>query len=183
MSGRPDSRKWKLAVKIALACVLVVDGALIVVSWRAASEAPESQAMERAQLAANAKLLAADVRKGYELEARLPNVSRECDDFYQKDLQPASSGDTSVLSDIGKIAREANVQTGGLQLHDKDLKERGLEEVEISGTVQGDYQSLIKLIDGIERSPHFYLLEKLTLTSEDSGVVKLQIGLRTYFRT
>lgn len=183
MSAQSDSRNWKLAVKIALACMLAVDGALIVVSWRAASEAPQSQATQRAQLAARAKLLATDVRKGREIEARLPNVSRECDGFYQKDLLPASSGDTTVLSDIGKIARDANVQAGGIQLHEKDVKERGLEEVEISGTVQGDYQSLIRLIDGIERSPHFYLLEKLSLTSENSGVVKLQVGLRTYFRT
>ncbi|HKF53394.1 MAG TPA: hypothetical protein VKB26_13850 [Candidatus Acidoferrales bacterium] len=183
MSGRPNSRKWKLAVKIALGCMLAMDGALIVVNWRAASEAPESQAMERAQLAARAKLLAADVQKGRAIEARLPNVSRECSDFYQKDLLPVSSGDTMVISDIGKIASDANVQTGGIQLHEKDMKERDLEEVEISGTVQGDYQSLIKLIDGIERSPHFYLLEKLALTSEDSGVVKLQVSLRTYFRT
>lgn len=183
MSGRSNSRKWKLAVKIALGCMLAVDGALVVVNWRAASEAPQSQAAERVQLAARAKLLAADVQKGHQIEARLPNVSRQCDDFYQKDLLPASSGDTAVLSDIGKIARDANVQTGGIRLDDKDMKERGLEEVEITGSVQGDYPSLIKLIDGLERSPHFYLLEKLSLTSEDSGVVKLQVALRTYFRT
>lgn len=183
MSGRPNSRKWKLAVKIALACMLLVDGTLIVVSWRAAREAPESQAMERAQLAQRAKLLAADVQKGRQIEARLPSVSQECDQFYQRDLLPASSGDTAVISDIGKIARDANVQTGGIQLHEKEMKERGLEQVEITGSVQGDYPSLIRLIDGIERSPNFYLLEKLSLSSEESGVVKLQVALRTYFRT
>ena len=183
MTGRPNSRKWKLVVKIALGCMLALDGALVFVNWRAASDAPESQATERAQLTARAKLLAADVQKGRRIEARLPDVSRECDDFYQKDLLPASSGDTMVISDIGNIAKGANVQTGGIALHEKDIKERGLEEVEITGTVQGDYQSLIKLIDGIERSPHFYLLEKLALTSEQSGIVKLQVALRTYFRT
>lgn len=183
MSRRANSRKWKLAVKITLGCVLAADAALIVVNWRAASEAPQSQATERADLAERAKLLAADVQKGREIEARLPNVSQESDQFYQKDLLPASSGDTTVISDIGKIAKDANVETGGIELRRKDIPERGLEEVEISGSVQGDYQSLISLIDGIERSPHFYLLEGLSLSSENSGVVKLQVALRTYFRT
>ncbi len=170
-------------MKIALACVLAIDGTLIVVNWRAASEAPQSQAQERVRLAQRVKLLAADVEKGREIEKRLPNISQESDQFYAKDLLPASSGDTSVISDIGEIARKAGVQTGELGLRYKDVKERGLEEVEISGSVQGNYQSLIQLIDGIERSPHFYLLEGLTLNSENSGVVKLQVALRTYFRT
>jgi Tfp pilus assembly protein PilO len=183
MSGRTNSRKWKLAVKIALACVLTIDGALVVVNWRAASEAPLSQAQERERLQQKVKLLAADVQKGREIEKRLPNISQESDQFYAKDLLPASSGDTSVIADIGQIAKNAGVQTGELELREKDVKERGLEEVEISGSVQGNYQSLIQLIDGIERSPHFYLLEGLTLSSENSGVVKLQVALRTYFRT
>jgi Tfp pilus assembly protein PilO len=183
MSGRTNSRKWKLAVKIALGCVLAVDGALIVVNWRAASESAQEQALERTQLQQRLRLLTADVQRGREIEKRLPNVSQECDEFYKQDLLPSSSGDTAVLSDIGEIASKAGVQTGGLELRPKEIKERGLEEVEISGSVQGDYQSLIKLIDGIERSPHFYLLEGLSLSSENSGVVKLEVVLRTYFRT
>ncbi len=183
MSGRTNSRKWKLAVKIALGCVLAVDGALVVVNWRAASESAQEQAQERSQLQQKLKLLAADVQRGREIEKRLPNMSQECDQFYKQDLLASSSGDTEVLTDIGKIASKAGVQSGGLELREKEIKERGLKEVEISGSVQGNYQSLIQLIDGIERSPHFYLLEGLTLNSEDSGVVKLQVALRTYFRT
>lgn len=183
MSGRTNSQKWKLTAKIALACVLAIDVGLVVVNWRAASQSAQAQAMERAQLQQKLKLLRADVQKGREIEKRLPNVTQECDDFYQKDLLPESSGDTAVISDIGQIARNAGVQTGGVQLQEKEVKDRGLKEVHISGSVQGSYQNLIHLIDGIERSPHFYLLEGLTLNSENSGVVKLQIVLRTYFRT
>lgn len=183
MSGRTNSRKWKLAVKIALGCALAVDGALIAINWHEASQSAQEQALQRSQLQQRLKLLAADVQKGREIEKRLPNVSQECDQFYKQDLLPSSSGDTAVLSDIGQIASKAGVQAAGLELREKDIKERGLKEVEISGSVQGNYQSLIQLIDGIERSEHFYLLEGLSLSSENSGVVKLQVALRTYFRT
>lgn len=183
MSGRTNSRKWKLAVKITLACALAIDAGLIVVNWRAASESAQSQKMERAQLEQKLKSLSADVRSGREIEKQLPNVAQECDEFYQKDLLPESSGDTAVIADIGQIAKSAGVQTGGVGLLEKEVKGRGLEEVEITGSVQGSYQNLIQLIDGIERSTHFYVLDSLTLNSENSGVVKLQIALRTYFRT
>lgn len=183
MGGRTNSRKWKLAVKIALACAVAIDAGLIVVNWRAASESAQSQKVERVQLEQKLKLLSADVQKGRQIEKQLPNVAQECDEFYQKDLLPASSGDTAVIADIDQIAKDAGVQAGGVGLQEKDVKGRGLEEVEISSAVQGTYQNLIQLIDGIERSPHFYLLEGLSLSSENSGVVRLQISLRTYFRT
>lgn len=178
-----NSRKWKLAVKIALSCVLAADAALVVVNWRAAGEAPQAQARERQTLVAKVKILQADVQKGRQIEQHLPGVSKECDDFYQKDLLPSSSGDTAVISDIEQMAKDAGVEASGLGFRPTEMKGRDLEEVEISGSVQGNYQSLIQLISDIERSPHFYLLDGLTLNSEKSGVVKLQVSLRTYFRT
>jgi type IV pilus assembly protein PilO len=181
--GRTNSRRWKLAVKVALGCVLAIDGALIAVNWHAASEAPQSQAQERSRLAAKLKLLEIDVQKGRQIEQHLPSLSEDCDQFYQKDLLPSSSGDTTVISDIGQMAKDAGVQASGLEFQDKEIKERGLKEVEVSGSVQGNYQNLIQLISDIERSPHFYLLEGLTLSSEKSGVVKLEVALRTYYRT
>jgi Tfp pilus assembly protein PilO len=182
-AGRTNSRKWKLAVKIALGCVLAIDGALIVVNWRAAIEAPQSQAQERSRLAAKLKLLGADVRQGRQIEQQLPSLSEECNQFYQKDLLPSASGDTTVISDIGQMATDAGVQMSGLEFQEKPIKERGLKDVEISSSVQGNYQNLIQLISDIERSPHFYLLEGLTLTSEKSGVIRLGVVLRTYYRT
>jgi Tfp pilus assembly protein PilO len=180
---RANSRKWKLAVKIALGCVLAADAALVVVNWRAASEAPQAQAQERLLLQTKVKLLQADVQKTRQIEQHLPSLSKECDEFYQKDLLPSSSGDTAVISDIEQMGKDAGVETSGLGFHPKEMTGRGLEEVQISGSVQGSYQSLIQMINDIERSPHFYLLDDLTLSSEKSGVVKLQISLRTYFRT
>lgn len=170
-------------MKIALGCMLAIDAALGVVNWRAANEAPLAQAQQRAMLTQKAQLLATDVRKGHEIDKRLPNVTQECEEFYQKDLLPSSSGDTSVISDIVQMAKSAGVETSGVAFHEAELKERGLKEAHVSVAVQGDYQSLIRLIDGIERSPHFYLLDQLMLTSENSGIVRLQVNLRTYFRT
>lgn len=183
MSRRANSRKWKLAVKIALACVLAADAALIAVSWETANEAPQSQAAQLARLTQEARLLSADVQKGMVIDKRLPNLTNECDEFYNKDLLPSASGYASVIADIGQIAKNAGVQTSGLGFRETAIKDRALKQVQITSAVTGDYQSMIRLIGELERSPHFYLLDELALTSENSGMVKLQLSLRTYFRT
>ncbi|HKV29210.1 MAG TPA: type 4a pilus biogenesis protein PilO [Candidatus Acidoferrales bacterium] len=182
MTSRNNSRKWKLAVKIALACLLVLDGALIFANVRIANEAPQSQALERNHLAEKDKLLAADVAEGKAIEKHLPDVGKECDAFYRTNLLPASTGYSTVISDLGQMGKDAGVQIGGVGFHETAVKDRGLSEVQMSAAVQGNYQSLIRLINSLEHSPHFYVLDGLTLASEASGNIKLNVTLRTYFR-
>ena len=183
MNRRANSRRWKIGVIVALACVLGTDIALGVMSWNAAAEAPQSQAQKLVQLTRTAKLLAADVQRGQAIEKRIPDLTTECSGFYQRDLLPMSSGYASVIADIGRMSREAGVQSSGLKLSEEDVKDRGLEEIKISSAVEGDYSALIRLLEALERSPHFYLLDELSLSSDKSGMIKLDLKLRTYFRT
>lgn len=183
MNRRANSRRWKLAVIIALGCVLAADVTLGVISWNAAAEAPEVQAQKLAQLTRTAQLLTADVHKGQAIQKRIPDLASECAGFYQRDLLPASSGYASVIADIGQMARTAGVQSNGVKLSEDDVKDRGLQEIKISGDVEGDYPALIRLLQSLERSPHFYLLDELALSSQKSGTVSLRLKLRTYFRT
>jgi hypothetical protein len=182
MSGGYKSRRWKLAVKIALGCVLALDAALIVVSWQAASEEPQAQKLQRDRLAQRANLLAADVEKGKKIEKHLPDIGNECDAFYQHNLLPESSGYSTLVADMGQMAKNAGVQTSGVSFKELPVKDRGLSEITITAAVQGDYQGLVRLINELERSQHFYVLDGLTLASESSGNIKLQVTLRTYLR-
>ncbi len=183
MTGRKKSGKWKLAVKIALGCVLALDGVLIAFNVQAARQAPQAQAQERDSLAQKENLMAADGAKGQAIERHLPNVGDECDSFYQHNLLPESAGYSTVVADLGKMGKDAGVETSGVAFRETQIKARGLSEVQITAAVQGDYQSLIRLIDNLEHSPHFYVLDGLTLASETSGSIKLHVSLRTYFRT
>lgn len=182
MSTGYKSRRWKLAVKIALGCILAMDAVLIVVSWQAASEEPQAQKLERDRLAQRAKLLSADVEKGKKIEKQLPDIGNECDAFYQDNLLPESSGYSTLVADMGQMAKNAGVETSGVSFKELPVKDRGLSEVTISATVQGDYQGLVRLINELEQSRHFYVLDGLTLASESSGSIKLQVTLRTYLR-
>ncbi len=54
----------------------------------------------------------------------------------------------------------------------------------MTAAVEGDYNGLIKLINGLERSNNFYVLENLALSAGSSGNnLKLSLSLRTYFRS
>src|SRR6266404_4339286 len=60
---------------------------------------------------------------------------------------------------------------------------RGLMEIDIITAVEGDYASLVNFLDKLEHSDHFYVLDSLSLASSNAGKIRLNIQLRTYFRT
>ena len=183
MSSLQNPRRWKQAVKICLACIVALDLLLAYVDWHARNSAPQAQAVERASLTQKAKLLSADVALGKSVEKQLPAIQKDCDQFYQQYLLSSSAGYSVIVADLSQMARVSGVEPGGVTFHQSDVKDSGLTQIEIAASVQGDYQSLVRLINELERSPHFYVLDGLTLASESKGPIKLNLSLRTYFRT
>ena len=62
-----------------------------------------------------------------------------------------------------------------------------LTEVLIDATINGDYKSVIRFLNGLQRSTN-YQVDNLTLATDNtnqgaSGVIKVSLHLRTYFRT
>lgn len=173
---------WKTWVGGALALLLLLDLALVFVRWQSAQAGPQAMRQERTRLQTQARLLKADVDRAKGIQQHMPDVGKECDRFYQEDLLSASSGYSALVADLGEIAGKAGLRTSGLSFKQRDLKERGVTEVDISASVEGDYPAIIHFINGLERSKKFYLMNDLGLDSQSTGGIRLKLELRTYFR-
>lgn len=178
-----QSAQWKRVVRSIVAVLLALDVILVGVLWRAARSAPEDQRKDRDRLQAEARLFAGDVKRAEAIKAHLSEVGRDADKFYHQDLVGAAIGYSDVIADLGTIAVHSGVKTSLLSFRQDDLKGRGVTEIRIAAGVEGDYPSLIHFINGLERSKNFYLLDSLTLASGTTGGIRLNLELRTYFRS
>ena len=178
-----NSQRWKRWVSTAVVVVLLLDGVLFAINWRSGQMAPQNQRDEAAKLKRQADLLTADITRAEALRRHLPDVRKNCAKFYSEQFLAVASGYSSVVSDLGELAGHAGLKTSGVSFRQKAVEKRGVVEVEISAAVEGDYPSLIHFINGLERSTNFYLLNNLTLASATTGGIKLQLELRTYFRS
>jgi Type II secretion system (T2SS), protein M subtype b len=174
---------WKIWTSVALAALLVVDLGLAAFLWPGGRQDPGALQADRDRLALQAKLLRADVQRGEKIRESLPAAGKDCDQFYRESFLDAGTGYSQIESDLGAIAAETGVKTTGFSFKRTDIKERGTTEIEISATVDADYPSLVRFINGLERSKNFYLLDSLKLASELNGVIRLALDLHTYFRT
>ena len=178
-----NSKQWKQWVRAALAVLLVLDGALLVLGWRARQSSTQAEKNEARQLAAQEQLLEKDVARAEAIRSHMSEVRHDCDRFYQEQFLPAATGYSSLETDLGEIAAHAGLKTTGVSFKQSPVEKRGVVEIQIIAAVEGDYPSLIHFINGLERSKNFYLLNNLTLASGSSGSIRLNLELRTYFRS
>lgn len=169
-------------VKTIIAIVVILDLVLMAVNWRL-SAAPHPSSAQARVLQQRRDLIAADVRRAEDIRKSLPNVESESDTFYQKDLRPSDTGDSSVVEDLSKLAKDSGLQVTSTRFQRHAVEKRNVQAVKISISMEGQYSALVRFINGLERSDNFYLLDSLSLDSSNAGTLRLNLELRTYFRS
>ena len=175
-------RASKTLIRILLGIIVFVDLALIGVNWRIAS-APRTPAAQLKVLGKQHALMAADIARAQKIREDLPAVEKESDGFFHDEFRPLGSGYSALVDDLGTLARNAGIRTEGFSFRQQAPDKRGVTQIEISTTVDGDYASVVKFIDSLERSESFYILDSLSLASGSAGGLKLNLQLRTFFRS
>ena len=84
------------------------------------------------------------------------------------------------------MGRTAGLQIGSLDFHSTPIVARGLTEVAVDAKVTGDYKSVVKFLNGVQRSSNYYIIESLSLApsgpSGPSGAVSVDVHLLSYFK-
>jgi len=183
MTGNSSWSEWKKWTGIVLIALLAVDVGLGVFLWRASQAGPEKMAVERDRLTLLSKQLKADVERCEEIRSSMATAGIDADSFYRQTFLDRATGYSSIETDLNSIASSAGLRASGVTFKEKEIEDRGVTEVSMTTSVEGDYASIIKFINGLERSKNFYLLNSLHLASETQGGIKLDLQMRTYFRS
>jgi Tfp pilus assembly protein PilO len=173
----------KSVVRWIVALVLAVDCALLAYNtFRQVPTADQQRQVEN-EVGADLVRIREDVKAAQNIHDHLGDVRKQSDDFFQRELRPAAKGYSGIDGDLNGVAREAGLHLSGLNFTQREIADRGVEEIEISGNVEGAYPNLVSFINGLERSESFYVLESLELASASGSELRMNIRLKTYFRT
>jgi Tfp pilus assembly protein PilO len=182
MSAKNNWMRTKRIVIVALGLLLAADVAVGVFLWRTSIQRPADLRAELNRLNLETKLREADIARGQRIRASLPQVGKDCGQFYQDAFLPAGTGYSTIDADLGSIADKAGLRISDTSYKEDSNETHGVKEVSISTSVDGSYASVIQFINGLEQSRNFYLLNDLELTSAKGGAIKLNLKLRTFFR-
>jgi len=166
-----------------VAAILFVDAALLGIIWHYQSDHPEADQKYIESLQEQDRRMVADVRRAQSIREQLPGVKKDCNAFLDDTLLRSSTGYSAIVADLGKITAEAGLPPGAVGFKQKSAEQKGIIEVEVTALVEGNYVSLVKFINGLERSKNLYLIDSMSLTfSHDTGA-RLSLAMRTYFRS
>jgi Tfp pilus assembly protein PilO len=168
--------RWVLAV------ILLADVVLIGVRFRINSLS-HVQPGDLNRLGMLEKQYRADNTRLERFRSELPADEKQWDEFFTTHFHPAGAGYSAISEDLGDLSRSAGLRSDSISFHQHSPDARGLVQVDISTAIEGDYDSLIQFLNKLEHSDNFYVLDSLALASSSAGKIRLNVQLRTYFRT
>lgn len=131
-------------------------------------------AAARARVAASE----ASARRLRGLDAKLQVSDTEAARFYRDRLPYAYS---DAAAQLGVVAKRTGVRLSRAS-YVQSPPENGVTEVRIDAAITGDYSSVVRFINGLERDPSFFLIENVALSGAQNGLVNLQMRIGTYLR-
>jgi len=160
------------------ALLLVVCGylgvRLYMISGNTGDEGDQALLVQQSRVAA-AEVSAAKLRG---VDEKLQASDEAAHRFYTDRLPYAYS---DVASAIGTMAKETNVRWSRAS-YVQGAPSNGVTELRIDGAVAGDYVSVAKFINALERSKTFFLVQNVALSGAQGGMVNLQLRVGTFIR-
>lgn len=183
---RRDFTLRKQIILFGVVLVVLADIGLAVYSWQLAA----SPHAPKEELGAQARLrdrLKESIDRAQKIRDNIPATQKDCDRFEQS-LFPASAGYSAIRSELGAVAKKSGIYLEDLAFKQTEISNRGMTEVMIDATVNGDYKSVIGFLNGLQRSANLYAVDALTLGTENANqssanIIKVVLHLRTYLRT
>jgi Tfp pilus assembly protein PilO len=181
---RREFKFEKRAILVGVAALVIADVTLAAYGWKLAA-APRSE-QDVVILTRNRDLLRADIKRAQDIRQKIPAIQKDCDQF-EHSLFPEGTGYSSVTAELDSIASKSGLQLENKALRQKEVKGRGLTELDMDATVSGSYVGVVRFLNALQRSSNVYAVEGLAAKSEfeqqgGRGGVRVTLHIKTYFR-
>jgi Tfp pilus assembly protein PilO len=170
-----EATRKRLGIAFAVMAVLCVVALVILFS-----PLVQERADEIMQLRAQQSMKQQQVSRIGDIDQKISAAGQQIAAFYQSRL---SARDSAVSDNLGKIAADSGVKLEQVKYTPKETVPAGLRPVEIEANLSGQYPQLARFLNSVERNqPVFFIVDSIDLGGEQSGIVRLQVKLRTFIR-
>ena len=112
------------------------------------------------------------------LDQRVQKTRQQIDDFYKKRIP----SDYSVISSrIGELAVTSGVRLSRVG-YAQEKPGAELTEISMDAGISGDYPSIMRFINSLERDRIFFIIRAMSLTGQQGGLVNLRLRVSTWLR-
>jgi type IV pilus assembly protein PilO len=156
----------RVAMRVLIGVLLAANLVMAVIAFKPFGGGADDLRKEQARLSAQLRQLQANVEKSKQHVAKIEIARTEGDDFMSKYIMEKRSAPATMVEELSKAAQDAGVRV----LPDTFT----YEEIEGSDTLQmmsvvapfeGDYAGLTKMVNQLEKSPRFWIIDEMSLNA------------------
>ncbi len=175
----PDLRQTRKNLKTALAIMAGIDILAAAIYFSPIIGSAETRRQELNTLQVELVTKTRQVAPLKDLPQKVVLASHQISDFYKKRFPTQES---QILTELGKLTSANGVSIEQVKYKVRDAEFGGLQPVEMDADFAGNYTSLAKFINALERDQVFFIINSVTLGGQQQGPVKLGVKLETYLK-
>ena len=176
----PDLRQTRKNLKTALAVMVGVDVLAMIIYLSPLVGSADTRRQELNQLQTELNIKTRQVAPLMNLQPKIIAADHQIKDFYSRRF-PAQ--DSQIVTQFGKLAVANGVIIEQAKYPVKgDIEGGKLQRVEMEADLVGNYTSLARFINALERDDMFFIINSVTLGGDPQGSVKLNVKLETYLK-
>jgi len=175
----PDLRQKRKDIKKTMAIMLGIDvvAAAILLSPLVGSTSSRRQQLNDLWTELQTKTRQVEPLKN--LPQKVVIARQQISDFYKKRFPSQQS---EIASEFGKLAAADGVTIAQVHYKSSDVGAGQLEPIEMEADLSGNYSSLAKFINALERDEMFFIINSVKLGGEEHGPIKLNVKIETYVK-
>ena len=175
----PDLRRTRKNLKTALAIMAGIDLLAAAIYFSPVIGSAETRQQELNTLQTELVTKTRQVAPLKDLPQKVVLAGHQISDFYKKRFPTQES---QILTELGKLTSANGVSIEQVKYKVKDAEVGGFQPVEMEADFAGNYTSLAKFINALERDQVFFIINSITLGGQQQGPVKLGVKLETYLK-
>ena len=175
----PDLQRTRKQLKAAVLVLVGLDVLAVALYFSPLIGSAETRRQELNRLQAELTTKTRQVAPLQDLPHRVSIANQQITNFY-KNRFPAQNSE--IYTEFGKLAAANGVRIDQVRYKPSENIVSGLQAVEMEADLAGNYTSLAKFINALERDEMFFIINSVTLGGQPQGPVKLAVKLETYLK-
>ncbi len=168
--------------------VMAVLGAvdlLLIIYLLLPGSSPSARLAQEENLREQKNTLHSEVAPLIGIDKKLAGTRVDVKKFYE---QKVPSQFSQISQHLEKLMQETGVTTAGIRYNqDRNASNEknelpDVQRINIETTVTGEYAKVARFINAMEQDKFVFIIDQIALTSQESGVVSLQIKFETFLK-
>jgi type IV pilus assembly protein PilO len=169
----------RIAMRVLIGALLVANLAMAVIAFKPFGGSADDLRKDQARLSAQLRQLQTTLEKSKQHVAKIEIARTEGDDFMSKFIMEKRSAPATMVEELSKAAGDAGVRVLPNTFTYEEIEGSDtLQMMSVVAPFEGDYAGLTKMVNELEKSPRFWIIDEMSLNAPQQQNQKVAAALQ-----